>query len=182
MSWSGRPGSNRGPPAPKAGALPGCATPRRKMPTGSEAPAVDRRCQRSALPSRFPRAVDYPTDGIIPPSSGCSVPPCGARQVASMGTDHDQVGSELQTRLRVLVTRWGFPVAGWVLFILSYGGIHASLGPQTALAALVPVVATAWRGASRGRWPGSPPCHSPRCSILPRGRRCGHHGAPSPHS
>jgi hypothetical protein len=26
--WSGRPDSNRGPPAPKAGALPGCATPR----------------------------------------------------------------------------------------------------------------------------------------------------------
>ena len=26
--WSGRPGSNRGPPAPKAGALPVCATPR----------------------------------------------------------------------------------------------------------------------------------------------------------
>jgi hypothetical protein len=26
--WSGRPDSNRRPPAPKAGALPGCATPR----------------------------------------------------------------------------------------------------------------------------------------------------------
>src|SRR5579862_9037091 len=26
--WSGRPDLNRGPPAPKAGALPGCATPR----------------------------------------------------------------------------------------------------------------------------------------------------------
>jgi hypothetical protein len=26
--WSGRPDSNRGPPAPKAGALPDCATPR----------------------------------------------------------------------------------------------------------------------------------------------------------
>ena len=31
--WSGRPGSNRGPPAPKAGALPGCATPRRMRPS-----------------------------------------------------------------------------------------------------------------------------------------------------
>jgi hypothetical protein len=29
--WSGRPDSNRGPPAPKAGALPGCATPRREV-------------------------------------------------------------------------------------------------------------------------------------------------------
>jgi hypothetical protein len=28
---SGRPDSNRGPPAPKAGALPGCATPRREQ-------------------------------------------------------------------------------------------------------------------------------------------------------
>src|SRR5271154_3416083 len=32
MNWSGRPDSNRGPPAPKAGALPGCATPRQKLP------------------------------------------------------------------------------------------------------------------------------------------------------
>jgi site-specific DNA recombinase len=29
--WSGRPDLNRGPPAPKAGALPGCATPRREV-------------------------------------------------------------------------------------------------------------------------------------------------------
>src|SRR5579883_84905 len=29
--WSGRPDLNRGPPAPKAGALPGCATPRQEM-------------------------------------------------------------------------------------------------------------------------------------------------------
>ena len=28
MFWSGRPDLNRRPPAPKAGALPGCATPR----------------------------------------------------------------------------------------------------------------------------------------------------------
>src|SRR5579859_4250410 len=28
MDWSGRADLNRGPPAPKAGALPGCATPR----------------------------------------------------------------------------------------------------------------------------------------------------------
>jgi hypothetical protein len=28
---SGRPDSNRGPPAPKAGALPACATPRREL-------------------------------------------------------------------------------------------------------------------------------------------------------
>jgi hypothetical protein len=28
---SGRPDSNRGPPAPKAGALPNCATPRREV-------------------------------------------------------------------------------------------------------------------------------------------------------
>jgi hypothetical protein len=28
---SGRPDSNRGPPAPKAGALPNCATPRREL-------------------------------------------------------------------------------------------------------------------------------------------------------
>src|SRR5712691_7065868 len=29
--WSGRADSNRGPPAPKAGALPGCATPRQNQ-------------------------------------------------------------------------------------------------------------------------------------------------------
>ena len=29
--WSGRPDLNRGPPAPKAGALPGCATPRHEV-------------------------------------------------------------------------------------------------------------------------------------------------------
>src|SRR5438093_13009898 len=29
--WSGRPDLNRRPPAPKAGALPGCATPRHEM-------------------------------------------------------------------------------------------------------------------------------------------------------
>src|SRR6266700_6390664 len=28
LAWSGRPDLNRRPPAPKAGALPGCATPR----------------------------------------------------------------------------------------------------------------------------------------------------------
>jgi hypothetical protein len=31
MFWSGRPDLNRGPPAPKAGALPGCATPRHEV-------------------------------------------------------------------------------------------------------------------------------------------------------
>ncbi len=71
-----------------------------------------------------------------------------------MGTDHVQVGSDLQTRLRVLATRWGLAAAGWVLYILSYGGIHASLGPHTALAALVPVVVTAWRGAVPGSLAG----------------------------
>ncbi len=30
LMQSGRPDLNRGPPAPKAGALPGCATPRNK--------------------------------------------------------------------------------------------------------------------------------------------------------
>src|SRR6266852_1364730 len=30
--WSGRADLNRGPPAPKAGALPGCATPRHEVP------------------------------------------------------------------------------------------------------------------------------------------------------
>src|SRR5258707_602059 len=30
--WSGRRDLNRGPPAPKAGALPGCATPRHEVP------------------------------------------------------------------------------------------------------------------------------------------------------
>ena len=30
-TWSGRPDSNRGLPAPKAGALPGCATPRHQV-------------------------------------------------------------------------------------------------------------------------------------------------------
>src|SRR5277367_1999214 len=45
--WSGRPDSNRGPPAPKAGALPGCATPRHEvrndykaLPNGNLAPPV----------------------------------------------------------------------------------------------------------------------------------------------
>src|SRR5580700_6524006 len=33
MFWSGRPDLNRGPPAPKAGALPGCATPRQTNPS-----------------------------------------------------------------------------------------------------------------------------------------------------
>jgi hypothetical protein len=32
MFWSGRPDLNRRPPAPKAGALPGCATPRHNEP------------------------------------------------------------------------------------------------------------------------------------------------------
>src|SRR5580700_10929326 len=31
MFWSGRPDLNRRPPAPKAGALPGCATPRHEL-------------------------------------------------------------------------------------------------------------------------------------------------------
>src|ERR1700730_8935728 len=31
MFWSGRPDLNRGPPAPNAGALPGCATPRHEV-------------------------------------------------------------------------------------------------------------------------------------------------------
>src|SRR5262249_39677576 len=35
--WSGRPDLNRGPPAPKAGALPGCATPRHEVHTNSKA-------------------------------------------------------------------------------------------------------------------------------------------------
>src|SRR5713101_2475982 len=37
MFWSGRPDSNRGPPAPKAGALPGCATPRQLLAIDSTA-------------------------------------------------------------------------------------------------------------------------------------------------
>ena len=43
--WSGRPDLNRGPPAPKAGALPGCATPRQLLAIDSTAlldfPAID---------------------------------------------------------------------------------------------------------------------------------------------
>src|ERR1700682_1750413 len=34
--WSGRADLNRGPPAPKAGALPGCATPRHNCSTDSK--------------------------------------------------------------------------------------------------------------------------------------------------
>src|SRR5580704_617224 len=34
--WSGRPDLNRRPPAPKAGALPGCATPRHEVPCNSK--------------------------------------------------------------------------------------------------------------------------------------------------
>src|SRR5471032_850041 len=36
LKWSGRPDLNRGPPAPKAGALPGCATPRHNCSTDSK--------------------------------------------------------------------------------------------------------------------------------------------------
>src|SRR5580692_10163981 len=36
MIWSGRADLNRGPPAPKAGALPGCATPRLYCSTDSK--------------------------------------------------------------------------------------------------------------------------------------------------
>lgn len=48
-SWSGRPDSNRGPLAPKASALPGCATPRQNR---CQVPGV--RCQVSAPDSRRP--------------------------------------------------------------------------------------------------------------------------------
>jgi hypothetical protein len=45
VQWSGRPDLNRGPPAPKAGALPGCATPRQLLALDSTAlldfPAID---------------------------------------------------------------------------------------------------------------------------------------------
>ena len=71
-----------------------------------------------------------------------------------MGSDHDQVGSGFLTRRRALVTRWRLSAAGWVLYFLSYGWIHGSLGVHPALLAVLPVVVTAWRGAVPGALAG----------------------------
>ncbi len=65
--WSGRPDSNRRPPAPKAGALPGCATPR----SASILPQLNRRAGFSdeiLEPRRaFPEGRDSrPITGKLP--------------------------------------------------------------------------------------------------------------------
>src|SRR5882672_10859609 len=62
MFWSGRRDSNSGPPAPKAGALPGCATPRHSAATHSnslcESPATElpRLRSRSTAKPKHPAA------------------------------------------------------------------------------------------------------------------------------
>ena len=73
--WSGRPGSNRGPPAPKAGALPGCATPRlspntTKLPQSRRFPRVRRfRCGPLVprrMMCRLLHAFDNPLTVLLP--------------------------------------------------------------------------------------------------------------------
>src|SRR5579883_1716564 len=52
--WSGRPDLNRGPPAPKAGALPGCATPRREVPSNYSVLSLFHLATGPAFPSGSP--------------------------------------------------------------------------------------------------------------------------------
>src|SRR5215469_18131518 len=65
--WSGRPDLNRGPPAPKAGALPGCATPRHEDPVDS---TVFCDCSSSE------RATAVPVPCAILEESARIKPPC----------------------------------------------------------------------------------------------------------
>src|SRR3989304_5525224 len=65
--WSGWPDLNRRPPAPKAGALPGCATPRR-TPTISHPP----RSRRAAGPP--PPPAEEPARGAPPPPAVAGAP------------------------------------------------------------------------------------------------------------
>ena len=51
-SWSGRPDLNWGPPAPKAGALPGCATPRPIWQSTERLPRVSTRRSPARAPTR----------------------------------------------------------------------------------------------------------------------------------
>ena len=60
--WSGRPDSNRGPLAPKASALPGCATPRQKP----SRLASDRCRKRSPVPRSNPRRAGQAPVSILP--------------------------------------------------------------------------------------------------------------------
>ncbi len=81
MFWSGRRDLNSGPPAPKAGALPGCATPRQ--------------CETSILPyfSEFappqsrPALAPLNSQGTskIFPAVMCVVYPSSARAASSKG-------------------------------------------------------------------------------------------------
>ncbi len=68
--WSGRPDSNRGLPAPKAGALPGCATPRQEgdYPTRAQRhPIRGRACDRLGLYGTLKHSF---TACRIPPGEG----------------------------------------------------------------------------------------------------------------
>ena len=69
-NWSGRPGSNRGPPAPKAGALPGCATPRRSPRHGTKL------SQPRRFPIRFGPARRQPSLTPRPPTANAFDNPC----------------------------------------------------------------------------------------------------------
>ena len=79
-SQSGRPDSNRGPPAPKAGALPDCATPRRCCATGRYTKHLNqphsKRCQNLTgeripqRPSIGHQAFESSSDPEVAPSAG----------------------------------------------------------------------------------------------------------------
>src|SRR5581483_2841203 len=57
VKWSGRLDSNQRPPAPKAGALPGCATPRPTLPSYRTSSTQPRAARLTPSPPRPPRAT-----------------------------------------------------------------------------------------------------------------------------
>ena len=77
VKWSGRLDSNQRPPAPKAGALPGCATPRliRHYPTPSFRSRFRRYSSRSASASR--RCTFGQSAGLMRPM--INLPACASR-------------------------------------------------------------------------------------------------------
>ena len=99
-NWSGREDLNLRPPAPKAGALPGCATPRLGVHSlfakinhpkvGSEYRFRSRRCQRFRQsdpipPFPFPiRGSTLKTENQLPTEDSTQAPPASARQSPSV--------------------------------------------------------------------------------------------------
>ena len=130
--WSGRPDSNWRPPAPKAGALPGCATPRRQaLSHVLRAMCYVRRAHvRRAHVRRASRATCYTCFHVLTCDSGCPSPlrsrvrssPPSARHQPDIVPRPGEDGCDQRAADFVAADHRGRPVAGE-----HAGLVHASV-------------------------------------------------------